>query len=155
MRERDLISFVPEMCARDAATASTAPILSTSSWADSRNISSTSGETASTNLARVNEKKESNNLFITHWPTLALMYSTPQWCPHTSLIMIKILKEGATKSAFQNWMQNWLVVTITQYSHHTMLQVRIHGGLDVGMKCDLKGKKYCVWSPRNWNINYI
>ena len=58
--ERDLISFVPEMCASDAATASTAPILSTKAWAASRNMSSTSGETASTNLQW--EKNEENCL---------------------------------------------------------------------------------------------
>ena len=52
MRERDLISFVLEMCASAAANASTAPSFSTSAWAKSRNFSTTSGEISSINLAK-------------------------------------------------------------------------------------------------------
>ena len=50
--ERGFISFVPEMWASEAATASTAPSLSTNVWAASRNFSRISGETACINLTQ-------------------------------------------------------------------------------------------------------
>lgn len=63
MRDLDVTSFVPEMWAKEAATASIAPILSTSDWAASRNSSSTSGETDSTNLC-FPQKKENNKIML-------------------------------------------------------------------------------------------